>query len=309
MRTLRCLLVASLLVAAPTAAQSATPPATEEAREEARELAKRGYLQFQQGNHASAIELFERADALVAAPTHVLFIARSQVALGRLAAALASYETIVGMALKADDPEAFRRALVDADAELAALRPRVPTLAVEVDGADRGDVVLEVDGVRLGEEPLPLDPGDHEIVATVPWAEPLTRAVSLAEGQQEVVTWTIPPPPTDGVDGEHDYLVPAAITLGLGGALVIAGAATGIVSLSQVDAIKTRCIDNRCPPEDEAEADSARALGHASTALFVVGGLAAAAGTTLLVLGWPEEPATSAQLVVTPGGFRLEGRF
>ena len=85
-------------------------------------------------------------------------------------------------------------------------------------------------------------------------------------------------------DGAASFVIGGAITLGLGGAGLVAGAVTGALTMSQAGDIKSRCTDNRCLPEDEDDAEAAKTLGHISTAAFVIGGAAVAAGVVLLVL-------------------------
>ena len=59
--------------------------------------------------------------------------------------------------------ETQRQAKADAATELAALRPRVPTLVVQVSGADAKDVEVTVDGAKVPSSllvvPRPVNPG------------------------------------------------------------------------------------------------------------------------------------------------------
>ncbi|WP_438023936.1 tetratricopeptide repeat protein [Sorangium sp. So ce233] len=92
-----------------------------------------------------------------------------------------------------------------------------------------------------------------------------------------------PPPPAPRVEGGGS-LLPAGIAFGLGAVGLGVGAATGIVSLSQVSDIKAQCEGQRCPAELKGDADSATTLGHVSTVGFIVGAASAAAGVVLLVV-------------------------
>ena len=77
--------------------------------------------------------------------------------------------------------------------------------------------------------------------------------------------------------------------MAVGGAAVAAGAITGGLSLVEVDRLDDRCPTKRgCRSEDEVLADRARALGDASTGLFVVGGAAFVTGLVLALV--PDEP-------------------
>ncbi|MDI1482682.1 tetratricopeptide repeat protein [Polyangium sp. y55x31] len=79
-------------------------------------------------------------------------------------------------------------------------------------------------------------------------------------------------------------IVPGVITLGVGAVGLGVGAVTGALSMAKVSDVRSRCPDDHCLSAYRAEADEARTLGHVSTAAFVVGGVAAAAGVVLLVL-------------------------
>ena len=79
-------------------------------------------------------------------------------------------------------------------------------------------------------------------------------------------------------------ILPGAIALGFGVVGLGVGTVTGALSMSQVSEIRARCRNNLCLTTDRAAAEDAQTLGNVSTAAFVVGGIAAAAGVVLLVL-------------------------
>ncbi|MFO0591244.1 MAG: hypothetical protein U0441_27100, partial [Polyangiaceae bacterium] len=74
------------------------------------------------------------------------------------------------------------------------------------------------------------------------------------------------------------------ITLGVAGAGLVVGAITGGITLGAAGDLKKRCPDNHCPNDEQGAFDSANALATVSTATFVIGGVAAAAGGVLLAL-------------------------
>ncbi|MDI3289612.1 tetratricopeptide repeat protein [Polyangium sp. 15x6] len=79
-------------------------------------------------------------------------------------------------------------------------------------------------------------------------------------------------------------VVPGVISLGVGAIGLGVGAVTGAFSMAKVSDVRSRCQDDHCLSAYRVEADEARTLGQVSTAAFVVGGVAAAAGVVLLVL-------------------------
>ena len=109
------LLCAGSLFAEPSAADRAT----------ARSLAGEGYQALQTKDYATAVDRFSRADALVHAPTLMIDWARSLVGLGKLVEAQERYEQIIREGVDAKAPKSWQRALSDAAAELAAIKPRL----------------------------------------------------------------------------------------------------------------------------------------------------------------------------------------
>src|SRR5689334_5506941 len=85
---------ASLAVALHAPDTLAQSTASAEAKAGARAAAERGTIAFQEGRFADAIDLYQRAESLFHAPTHVLMLARSYAALGKLVLAKESYLAI-----------------------------------------------------------------------------------------------------------------------------------------------------------------------------------------------------------------------
>jgi tetratricopeptide (TPR) repeat protein len=137
----------------------------------ARELAEQAAKAMEAEDYAKAQDLYQRAYALVRAPTLSLRHARALAKGGRWVEALEAYVRTTRTRVDASSPDAFREAVAQAQTELAELRPRVPRAIVAVKGIDRKSKELSVtiDGrplaaVLLG-VPAPLDPGKHELVA------------------------------------------------------------------------------------------------------------------------------------------------
>ena len=106
-------------------------------------------------------------------------------------------------------------------------------------------------------------------------------------------------------------VVPPALVLGSGGALVLAGIATGIATVAEHGALEEACPAMRCPEAEAGRIDTVRALGITTDVLIGVGAAAAAAGLIWLIVelsaGSPDEP--SATLGCGAGGCELRGRF
>lgn len=180
---------------------------TDEERAGARAAATEGLEAFKAGKWAEASELFGRAEALIHAPTHLLFLARALEKQGKLVKARETYQKLVREALPANAPAAFRSAQASAADELAALEPRVPGLRIRVTGADKPaglKVVLDGNSINpnLVGVSLPVDPGEHEVAATANGYASRVVKVSVKEGQKETIEVPLeagaPPPAVMG---------------------------------------------------------------------------------------------------------------
>ena len=61
------------------------------------------------------------------------------------------------------------------------------------------------------------------------------------------------------------------------------GTVAGAVSLSKINDVKGRCVDNQCLPSDRGEVNDAKTMGDVSTAAFAVGSVLGAVGLVLMV--------------------------
>src|ERR1700753_505368 len=131
----------------------------------ARAAAVEGAKAFQEKRWNDAIDLFKRAESLVHAPPHLLYIARSQVETGKLVEARENYLALVHEDLKPDAPEVFRQAKQSATEELKAVETRLPYVTLTVRGASPSDVALTQDGNKIPSAIIgitrPVNPGAH----------------------------------------------------------------------------------------------------------------------------------------------------
>ncbi|MEO6603218.1 MAG: hypothetical protein ABIQ16_25260, partial [Polyangiaceae bacterium] len=139
-------------------------------RATARDAANNGRGAFDAGQYEKSIDSFTRAESLVHAPPHLLFLARAQAKLGRLVAAHETYLKITRETLKPNAPRAFRDAQAAAELELPALDARLPYVTVTLQGAPSDGVTVQMDSTSLPAAmigiPLPADPGQHTFKAS-----------------------------------------------------------------------------------------------------------------------------------------------
>jgi hypothetical protein len=227
------------------------------------------------------------------------------------------------------DPPQYRDALLEAEAERAALAMRIPALHVQVDPRE-ARVVLDGRVLSASEidTPFPVDPGKHEMLARAEGHQETKHTVTLAEGAGvtrvviELPPVVAPPPPAPAsprprstparaMVAEPIYW-PAGVALALGLSGMTVGTVCGIVAASTVEDVRSRCIGNECLASDGPLIERAGTLADVSTVTFIVGGIGVGAGVVLAILPPTRDmPATPRTMVlqVGPNAFTLRGRF
>jgi len=312
--------LATLCVAAPARGQS---PPSSDVGVRAVELGSEGLMLFQQGKFADAHTKFAAADAISPSPVFRLYIARSLARTGRLLAARDTYRSLAAQVISEDAPPPWRQAKADANGELAALEPRIPSIQVTVKGASAAaELTIDDKPVSMGSV-VHVDPGDH-IARVRDGKSERQTVVVVAEGSREQAVAldfgpSLDPVPAVSLRATEGSLVPGAVLTALGAAALITGAVTGGLALARSSDIKSKCgtDDGTCPAELEDEVqpeiDAATTLGHVSTGMLVGGGAMAAVGVVLLIVrpGGVEPSRASSAIWFAPtwGGAMLFGRF
>lgn len=319
-------------------------------RDHLRALMNEGGALFEQNQVESARGKWLEVLQVIPIPAAAVWAARANVKLNQLRAAVELYERALAMQpnelWKGD---AQQQAQAEAKQELAALEPRIPTLTIELDGLVLSDAVT-VDGVNLDvaglNQPQPLDPGAHVVVATRRGTS-VTRRVELAEGQHETArmrfepetsspAWspsstaigtpsspaftTATPPSHAGTQSDvvatpqtktstQQYAMLASF--GIGAAGLIVGTTTGLMALSKHSSLKdSGCSSEECFDSDlQSQMDSYNKLRPIAAAGFIVAGIGAAAGLTLWLTKPEQESATGVSLVIGPGLLTAQGRY
>lgn len=335
------LLTGSALVIGDAQAQPKPPS------DEARALAREAWKALDAQNYKEALEKITQAETLYHAPTHMLVMGNAQVALGRLADALATFESLAAEPLPAAGPTAFKEAQDTGRQKMKELLARVPSLLVVVEGAGGAASVVTVDGKPIDVASglaVRLDPGAHAIVVTAAGFESAKKSVTLPEKGGVVrvpivleklgaaaasgsasaapsATTSASAAPSasasasatsDGVSSQ----APAYVVFVVGGISLVVGAVTGSLSLGIAGDLKSRCPENLCSPDDRALLDKGNLLAHTSTAAFVLAGVAGATGALLFTIsGGGAAPKSGArngvhiQPWVSLGGAGVQGRF
>lgn len=193
------------------------------------------------------------------------------------------------------------------EAAFAEVRGKVGALKVDVSPAS---ATLKVNGRAYAEaergELIFVEPGQVTVEVSADEHEPAKQTIELKKGETREVKL---PLVLKSKPAERSFLAPG-IAFGVGGAGLIVGVVAGAVTAAKSDSLKTTCGDALvCPTGVRSEGDAALAAAHASTVGFVVAGVGAAVGVTLLLL--PSKPAKTArmELVVGPSFTGVKGAF
>jgi hypothetical protein len=209
----------------------------------------------------------------------------------------------------------------------ASLRQRVPRLTIELDSsAPQGTVVVR-DGQPLGAgslgTPLPVNPGEHEVLVRAPGRQERRYTVALAEGDNKTLAVAIAMEAQDvknasgGVDAnpvepqgggdmprKKDNTV-AYVAGGVGLAGVALAAVTGILLLGKKGTIDAHCPDNRCDREGINAVDASRPLVLLNWIGWGVGAAGLGTASVLLLTGGNAagQPAQTGAMVQWRGSF------
>lgn len=306
----------------------------------ARAAALAGVAEYEAGQYENALKRLERAEELLHAPPHLLYIARARAKLGKLVAAREAYLSLIHETLPDNSPQPFKDAQQTAQVELAELEPRIPRLVVEIDGGDDAELVLNGESIGSGliGIPYPIDPGTHVIRAELGETRSAETEVRIEEGVQKKVTLVLesiagPPGDDDAIQQADvrkvrvDSVEPRSSVrplliyggFGLGAVGLGAGAVTGLMALGEVKSVKSDFdCDGDGVCDDSGSKDelrAARTLEVVSTVGFALGAVGVGLGIYGLLMDDGKrgaEQAKSSRVVPLLGetnGLAISGVF
>jgi hypothetical protein len=315
---------AALLAAAPAWSQ----PADDATRTAARALGNSGVEAYQAGDYVTATDRLEKAYGILRVPSLGLWSARALVKNGKWIEAVDRYLEVASLQVPQGEYAVQKQAQVDAEADLAALKPKIPIVAVKTEGAPLAETQISIDGRAVpsnfaGEGRL-VNPGQHVVEGRY-GGQPVRVEVTLAEAQHETVVlrFSAAAPVTSGAaaappaaqrdagttsDGKTQRTL-GWVAVGAGAVGVGVGTVFGIMALgkkSQLDD-NPACVDDRCAPSQTDAVDAYNLRRTVSSVGFIAGGVLAGVGVVLLVTA-PSQKRT-AELWVSPSSAGLRGTF
>lgn len=298
-------LLAALLGALPASAEP-SPKDVEAAKTEF----VAGLDSRDKGDAEGALAHFRAAYGLVPTPITALEVGKTELALGRVAAAHATFASAAalppkeGESAKAKDARAEAAKLAaETQAKLARVRlawePASPAPEIAIDGR-----AVPADASA---GPHDVDPG-HHVVTARGGGKVAREEIDVREGEERAVTLAMQGEP--GAAPRRRLRPGPLVWIGFGAAAagLAVGAVTGIAAFAATGTVKGECPQKACPPSARGDIDTSAALGWTSTVAFVVAGVGAALGVVGLALSPRVEvgPA-AARLVLAPGAVGVEG--
>jgi hypothetical protein len=297
--------VVSLVSFAPTA-RAAGPE-----DDPALEALRKGYELKKAGKCAEAVVFLKESFEKKPAAKTVLNLAECEESAGKFLLARTHYRE--GKRLAEAESSAELSQL--ADARIFAIAPRIPRVSFVV---ARG--TLTVDGQKPSSpSEVELDPGDHVAKVFLDGHDDAQLAISLVPGDRRSFTLEAGPQrtgsgsraPTTPVEEQHPgrtARIAGAITFGAGLVVVGVGTVLGLGAKSSYDDAKAASCDaTGCDPQGLAAIDSARSRAGVSTALFVVGSVAAVGGAVLYLTA--PSSSTNVRVGVRGTSLALSGTF
>lgn len=324
--------VALGLVAAPAHAQTPSEVAT------AKRWFAEGLASEEKGDFAAALGLFRRASQVKRTPQIVYHVGLCEGRTGALVEALVDLDTAAALARSAG----AEKVVVAAEAELATVRARVPSLEVRVGGGERPERLMVDDhsiALSMLGTAMPLDPGAHTVSVAFASGVTVTKPATLVERDAVSLDLTPPasapsppvvavaprpplPPPlatarpstpspeapvAASVEPGHRSVLPWLVT-GVGGAVTLAGAALIVAARVDLGTVSSGCPSHSgCPLSLQGTYNTATTLNGLGLGLGAAGLATAGVGVTLLALR--PTSSTSASLVVSPSSVAVTGRF
>ncbi len=321
-RTLAWLMAWSLL-APPSHAQ----------QDEATRLFDEGRKLFTEGRFGDACPLFRRSHALDPKVGTLLnlaecsdrrgFIAESYLA-WRDAEALAGETGDERLAFARENRQRVERRVARLTVALPPDAPAGTTMRFEPPDAEPRMLEAEDLGVELF-----VDDGTTFVLVEAPGRQPRRNAITLSEGERRLLRLELGAPLSPpGEDGGLDALTVTGIVVsGVGVAALAVGGTLGILAIQRKEdafaapsdtperrlALCDRATGDAqplCGAEGQTRLDRATTFAHASTGLFIAGGVVAAAGVTLLVIGVTgREGDAGVALGVSPAALSIRGSW
>jgi hypothetical protein len=325
-----------LIVLAPSTSHAAgvsPAKATPVQREQAQSRFLKGRQLYNAKKYDAALTELNASLDIVASPNTRLYIGRCQRDMGHTVAAYVELGRAAVEAKELVHEDArYEQAATAAVEERAQLEPKIGFVEVAVMHAGSATTLrVSGDEVRRGgwAEPVPVLPGNVEVVAETPGHAPVTQKLEIKAGEKKQVA-------IDAAAEENVASAPAATSLEererpegarnmmrplafATAGVAVAGLATfivaGAMSNGTYSDLEKACGTTPCPQGHDGDISTGKTQQTLANVGLGVFGVFAAASVTLFVLGSPSKPAAqapagpTARLGAGPSFVTLRGTF
>lgn len=268
-------LITGMAAGAAAQAPAPAPAPTAQGATDAKEAFRRGEAAYSAGNYEVAIREWKSAYATDPRPRIQFNLSQAYERLGQLEDAIHALESFLDSG-DPDDPT-----YSDANARLVALRQRLESTGVIVNGGAEGGLIL-VDGKDWGRTPRPdkisVAPGNHEIVVRWPDGTEFRTSVYVPAGQSAEVNvpaggGSRPMGPAAGpAASEPPAKDRRVLWYSLGGATAAVGAGLAVYGALRLAEIGDCGGDTYCNADQESSAKTQGIAGLAVGIPLVLGG-------------------------------------
>jgi hypothetical protein len=272
-----------------------------------------GLAEMEGGRYATGCPALAESYRIDPHPGVLFTLAECENKWGKIGSALTHYEAYLDLfEHMSAEQKAHQRGRDRVSREqVARLRPDVPQLAISLAASAPAATTVTRDGSVLGVPslgvPLPVDPGEHVIIARTPDGVEHETRTTVARGERKRVVADVSasasasasaPAPAPASASASALRTWAWIAAGVGVAGLALGGVAGVLALSDKSTIDANCKpDHTCNPTGLSAASDAGTFGALSDVGFAVGGAAAVTSVALFVLSpsrtW--QPVASAQ--------------
>lgn len=285
---------------------------------------------LKKGSNAEACPKLVESQRLDPAPGTLLYLGDCYEKVGKLASAWATFREAAASARAAN--QAQREELARKRAAL--VEQELPYLFVsEAEKSGAVEVRLDDSPLRkaLWEGDVPVDPGEHVLVAQAPGYETWKTTFVAAKGQHTkivvpaLIKQAGPPifvrpteapkqaepsaPPPALPSSERSWQKPTALVLGGVGLVAVGlGSFFGVRAFSQWSDAESACPNDRCSGTGRQSGSDASTSATVSTISFVAGGVLLAGGATLYFSA-PKARNASLKVGFAGSAAVVEGRF
>jgi hypothetical protein len=326
-RPLRIALLGAALLAAPlpgrqAAAQPAAAQPSKEQVKKATSHFEKGSRLYDQKKFALALTEFKSSYDTVKSPNSRLYVARCMAQLGETREAWLEFDATATEAdERARTEDKYAPTRDTARLERDELNAKIGLVTVEVKNADP-TAKLRVGGNEVAAErwgkPVPVAPGDVEVVLEPASGSPVREQVAVAAGESKQVSVDAAPPAAPppvavaSADAEADAGPPtdrsklrpwAYVAGGVGVAGLVMFTVAGIMSRSTYSDLEESCGSGPCPADRQDDIDSGQTQQTLANVGLVVGIVGVGAGVTLFLLsrgGSAAPPTETGKVTLTP---------